>query len=90
MKTGFSNSDDVLPIYIGDDRTDEDAFKVKFNQINIFLSPCRILFVNVRLNLMTLHSCYLLGFEGRKPWIWDFGVFRTQRKQSFLVSPGHF
>ncbi|OIS99604.1 putative trehalose-phosphate phosphatase f [Nicotiana attenuata] len=24
---GFSNSNDVLPIYIGDDRTDEDAFK---------------------------------------------------------------
>lgn len=26
--TGFGNSNNVFPVYIGDDRTDEDAFKV--------------------------------------------------------------
>jgi trehalose-6-phosphatase len=25
---GMANSNDVLPLYIGDDRADEDAFKV--------------------------------------------------------------
>jgi trehalose 6-phosphate phosphatase len=25
---GFADSSDVLPVYIGDDRTDEDAFEV--------------------------------------------------------------
>ena len=28
---GFANCTDVFPVYIGDDRTDEDAFKVSIN-----------------------------------------------------------
>ena len=37
---GLSNCDDVLSIYVGDDRTDEDAFKVRFSDVicNVILS----------------------------------------------------
>lgn len=35
---GIEESKDVLPVYIGDDRTDEDAFKVRLNPDNTILN----------------------------------------------------
>ena len=43
--SGLSDCDDVLPIYVGDDRTDEDAFKVKsqiYYELRIQISCFRI------------------------------------------------
>ncbi|CAM0944115.1 unnamed protein product [Alopecurus aequalis] len=40
---GFANSSDVLPVYIGDDRTDEDAFKVlrkRGQGVGILVTKC--------------------------------------------------
>lgn len=32
---GFDNFSNVLPMYLGDDRTDEDAFKVSFVKTDV-------------------------------------------------------
>lgn len=43
---GLSNCDDVVPIYVGDDRTDEDAFKVNLANYHTYNTYKYILLVN--------------------------------------------
>ena len=53
--SGYANSNDVFPIYIGDDRTDEDAFKVSFDLITALTIPinyfhCSRLYIYILIN----------------------------------------
>jgi hypothetical protein len=53
---GFDGRGDVLPVYLGDDRTDEDAFKVDFIFISSFKvnSGVLILLVQTNINLVSI------------------------------------
>lgn len=75
----------MLPIYVGDDRTDEDAFKVTYD-LSLFHSTKSPLEFS---NYLTNHFNWLFtGIKGGKSWLWHFGFICAQGKQSILFSQG--
>lgn len=77
---GLSHCDDVLPIYVGDDRTDEDAFKV----ISTF--PCsNSINSHESLNYLTKQIEFVIGSERGQSRLRHFSLLRTQGKQRSLL-----
>lgn len=70
---GLNESEDVLPIYVGDDRTDEDAFKVCLVCLDRLLKH---IFPSTTHNLLLVQ----IGSEGKQPRLWNIGVIYTQRE----------
>lgn len=66
----------MLAIYIGDDKTDEDAFKVRNCKYRVV--GCEILGGRMAIILI---STDVAREESR---IWDLGIFSTQRNQCIL------
>ena len=56
--SGLDDCDDVLPIYVGDDRTDEDAFKVKYQ----FLLRWKCLILDFSFGILFTYHKNIMNF----------------------------
>lgn len=80
---GLSHSDDVLPIYIGDDRTDEDAFKVGVWFFNIIMAHNPA--IALAFHLLTTLQFGLPGPTGAEQRLWHFSVIGAKRIQCLVL-----
>ena len=68
---GFANSDDICPLYIGDDRTDEDAFKVKDAFCTSITCSSLVLYT---LHSMTKYLTKLTGYTEQRTRLFNHRI----------------
>jgi hypothetical protein len=97
---GLADSSEVFPVYIGDDRTDEDAFKVRIScflfliheilYVQIFpyklQISCSMFLDSCNRKLLKLCVCVCLspGVERLETWLWHSGYIRAQRDKGII------
>lgn len=82
---GFADSSDVLPIYIGDDRTDEDAFKVFLTFFCVVNIEMIILVTCNNVSCVWIHVTFV-GHTEKRARISDPSVFKTEGDKGFVLS----
>jgi trehalose-phosphatase len=81
---GLGNCTDVLPVYIGDDRTDEDAFKVLFKEtVSLVQNSC----YKIKLLNQSPYVYTLAGDSKERPRVSNRGSVQSEGYESFLLPP---
>ena len=78
---GLGSRSDVFPIYIGDDRTDEDAFKVFVDAKYVIRDSLQ----DQNLMFIASNSIYIGHYQDQS-WPWYIGLEYSKRNQCYVFA----